>query len=79
MPVNVLNGRPVAPGDLLARHTEYPGNPVALAGTWCPAAKDNGKHTLFVQTGFRRQLLVIDPLFLAKSFDRLGFHAGILA
>src|SRR5439155_24913853 len=71
-PVDVLDRRLMAPGNLVARDAEDRGNLVALRRARGPAAQDDGQDALLVQSRAFRQLLVVDPLFLAQLLHALG-------
>src|SRR5688500_8367718 len=54
--VEVLDGRLVAPGDLVARQAEDGGDAVAVLGAGRPAAQDDGDDALLVHAGQLGQL-----------------------
>lgn len=71
MAVNVRDGIPVAPGDLLAGETEGHGHSISFGRAWRPAAFQDRACPLFAEIGLRCQLPKVDAVFGTQLLNRL--------
>src|SRR5689334_24310448 len=69
--VDVLDGRLVAPGDLVARQAEDRGDTIAVLRARRPPAEHDRRHSLLVHARALGQLPGIDPALGAELLDGL--------